>query len=118
MCHIPLTQTPADDSILTEDLKSAHEIGSVCLGSKFLFFKKLLKTQYIAYSEIYRAFRRVKSVDMKLCCGKGELQLEYFVVCNKKEEIAEFPLPDNKSAEMFLAEFQAKSPETKIGVKK
>lgn len=118
MKFIPVTETVLEKDQLNEQFKAGHEIGRVCLGEKVLFFKKQFKVCYIPYEDFYRAFRRVKCVPARICCGTGEIQLNYLVLCTKKnEELAEIDLPDEKAAAALLDEIQEKHPEIKIGKK-
>lgn len=107
----------SSDELKTE-YKAARKIGKAALGENHLFCRKFLKTEFIAYSEIYRAFRRVQCIDMKMCCARGKLQLENIVLMDKKEEIFQFDLPTTSAAETVLAKLTEKNPEIKIGVKK
>lgn len=116
MKYISLTEEVSQDCI-EKDLSKAHSIGKVYLGNEILFYKKGFKYFYIPLSNVYRAFRRIKAVSTSLCCGKGEIQLQFLVLCSKKDELAEFDLPDERSAIKLLEELQQKAPKIKIGKK-
>jgi len=117
MKFLPLTTTQKEADALSEEYKAAHQIGKVFLGTNTFFIKKGFKVYYIGFSEIHRAFRRVKAVPTRICCGKGEIRLEYIVLCDKKNEIAEIYLPDERASTAIINELQQKSPSTKIGKK-
>lgn len=103
--------------ILKADYEQSHEIGKVHLGNNILFVKKRLKVYYISYSEIYRAFRRVKAVPARICCGRGEIRLEYIVLCDNKNELCEIDLPEERAAVAIIEELSKKASYIKIGKK-
>ncbi|MCQ2583163.1 MAG: hypothetical protein MJ160_04560 [Treponema sp.] len=110
---------PAEEQKIKDELKSAERIDNVYLGESFLFYKKgLSKYFYIKYDDIYRAFRRVKSVPMKLCCGRGELLLHYLVLSSNKAEIVEFDISTEAAAIKLLEVIPEKASHIKIGKKK
>lgn len=107
------------DDVLKTEFKAAHQIGKVALGDNYFFYREKFKIRYIAYSNIYRIFRRVQLVNMKMCCSRGQLQIQNIVLCSKKNvELAMVDLPDEKSALALIEEMQQKIPEVKIGMKK
>lgn len=106
-----------ESSKLEIEYKEAHEIGRVRLGTETLFVKKGFKIYYISFSEIYRAFRRIKAVPAKICCAGGEIRLEYVVLCSNKDELCEIDLPDERSATAIIDELSQKAPKIKIGKK-
>ncbi|MCQ2578417.1 MAG: hypothetical protein MJ176_07780 [Treponema sp.] len=102
-----------ETTTLSQEYKSAHEIGVIRVGETCLFFKKLLKTYYIKYSNLYRAYRRVLLVPAKMCCGSGDLPVENLVIHNSKdEEIAVISVPGAKAGVLLLEEIKQKSPDT------
>ena len=93
-----------------EEYRSAREIGAVRIGTKNLFFRAGLKHYCIPYGEIRRCFRRVNSVPAKMCCGKGELQIESLVIADDAGEIAQVTLPGSKAARELMSELKSKMP--------
>lgn len=102
---------------LKAEFEQAHSIGKVYIGTETLFVKKGLKIYYISFSQIYRAFRRVKAVPARICCGNGEIRLEYVVLCDNKNELCEIDLPDEKASTAVIEELSQKAPKIKIGKK-
>ena len=84
------------------DYKAAWEVGVLRLGEHCLYFKKSLRVYYIPYTGIKRCFRRVMLVPAKLCCGKGDFEVENLVICNASEELAQIQLPGNKAAKIVI----------------
>ena len=112
-----------DESVSLDELKQEYkegrQIGKICLGQQFFFFRKRFKTIYLPYTKIYRIFRRVQLIDMKMCCSKGQLQLQNIVLSTKKnEDLAMVDLPDEKAALAVIEEMQKRVPEIKVGMKK
>ena len=102
---------------LSNEYKSSNKLGSIYLGKNFLFFRSGLNTYYLPYNEIFRYFRRVKCIPTHICCGRLNLEIEYIVFCDKKEELAEIQLPNKKIALALMNELKEKIPKAKIGYK-
>jgi len=104
------------EDILTAEYQKGREIGNVTLGDTCLFFKIRFKVSYIPYTDIHRAFRRVQLVQTKMCCGKGDLQVENLVICNEKdEEIIQIQLPGARAGVALLEELESRGPHIQIG---
>lgn len=104
------------EEILAAEYKSGREIGNVTLGETCMFFKVRLKASYIPYTDICRAFRRVQLVQTKMCCGKGDLQVENIVLCGKNdEELIQFQLPGARAGVIMLEELEKYGPHIAIG---
>lgn len=111
----PITTTVAEE-ILAAEYKEGREIGNVTLGETCIFFKVRLKVSYIPYTDIRRAFRRVQLVQTKMCCGKGDLQVENLVVCgDNDEELIQIQLPGARAGVIMLEELEKKGPHIQIG---
>lgn len=113
MKFYPLEDSVEETKALTQEYKSAHEIGVIRVGENCLFFKKAFKIYYIQYKNLARAYRRVLLVPAKMCCGSGEFPIENLVIHNSKdEEIAVISVPGEKAGIMLLEELKQKSPIT------
>ena len=113
-----LTSPAADVSALQEEYKQAREIGKLRLGQRHLYVRSGLKSYYLPYSDISRYFRRVMQVPAKMCCGKGNFEIENLVICGEKGELAQIQLPGQKAARIVmdcLAEF---APNAAVGIAK
>ena len=105
-----------DEKQLDSEYKTAREIGKVKLGELRLFFRAGLKTYYIPYHSIHRMFRRVLAVPAKLCCGKGDFEIEHLVVCGADDrELAQIQLPGKKAAQILMEELKQRVPEAEFG---
>lgn len=110
MKYVPLKTEAPDLKSLAGEYRESREIGVVRLGGGHLFFRRFRKVYYIAYDEIARCFRRVVAVTTKLCCGKGELQIEYLVICDEQRELAVVQLPGTRAAETLMEEMISRTP--------
>ena len=111
MKFCPLTEEEPEKEALAADYKEAKEIGVVRLGGAHLYFRRARKVYYIPYSRICRAFRRVMLVPAKLCCGKGELQVENLVICSARGELAQIGLPGTRAAKGLMDELKKRIPD-------
>ncbi len=118
MKYYPLTQS-VSDGVLSAEYAAGRGIGAVTLGDTCLFFKEKRKIYYIPYKDITRAFRRVQLVQTKMCCGKGNLEVENLVICGAEErEIAQIQLPGARAGKIMLEELAARAAHMQIGKKK
>ena len=76
MKFISLNEKTVDDAVLEKEYKGARQIGAIRLGETCFIFKSKMKNYYIPYADIKQCFRRVMGVNLKMCCGKGEMQVE------------------------------------------
>lgn len=95
---------------LKADCKGARQIGLISLGEICLYVRKPLKTYYISYSDIKRAYRRVLLVPAKMCCASGDLPVESLVLHSETGEIANVTLPGTKAAQILIEEIKKKAP--------
>ncbi len=115
MKYYPLT-AEVTDSILDAEYKAGREIGPITLGETCLFFKVKRKVSYVPYADITRAFRRVQLVGMKMCCGKGDLEVENVVICGAEDkELAMIQLPGARAGIIMLEELEKRVPGIQIG---
>ncbi len=115
MRFYPLTADKQPDDLLTEDYRSAREIGVVRLGEKAFFFRRQRRVYYVPYGSIRRCFRRVQLVPARLCCGQGDLPVENFVICSEEGELAQIQLPGERAGKALLEEMRARVPDAEFG---
>lgn len=105
-----------EEDILSSEYKNGREIGNVTLGDTCMFFKVRLKVSYIPYTDVKRAFRRVQLVQTKMCCGKGDLQVENLVICGSNdEELVQIQLPGARAGIIMLEELEKRGSHILIG---
>ncbi|MCC8356564.1 MAG: hypothetical protein LJU34_01730 [Oscillospiraceae bacterium] len=117
MKFYPLTGTSdgSDPKELASEYEAAREIGKLRLGELRLYFKQARKIYYIPYNAVRRCFRRVQLVQAKLCCGKGNLEIENLVICGEEGELAQVQLPGTKAAKILMEELERLIPEAEFG---
>lgn len=114
----PVKGTVIDKETLKAEKAAGKTIGIITLGKTVFFFRRGMKMYYIPNSEVHRAFRRVMDVEMKVCCGKGSMPVEYLVICDSEErELAQIQLPGTKAAHALMDEIKERMPDTIIGKK-
>lgn len=116
MKFYPLTSSVVKGEDLSSEYKVTREIGNIKLGELRLFFKAGLKTYYIPYHDIHRLFRRVMAVPAKLCCGRGDFEIENLVICGEGDkELAQIQLPGRRAAQILMEELKQRVPEAEFG---
>ena len=118
MKFIPIIENVVDENQLKAEYKHSQSVNHIKLGETVLFCKKGLKKYYIPIANIYRAFRRVKCIPVRINKGTGKIQLENIVLCSNKAELMEVDLPNEESVNIVLNYLQEKNSKIKIGVKK
>lgn len=111
----PLKTIEVNTESLETEYKSAREIGKLRLGAERFYFRSARKIFYIPYTDIHRYFRRVMLVPAKLCCGKGNLAVEYFVVCDTDSELAQIQLPGSHAAKVLMEQMSELAPNALAG---
>lgn len=111
----PLALSVEDRDLLREEYRQAREIGNLRLGQQNLYFRAGLKVYYIPYGDIRRYFRRVMRVPAKLCCGRGDFEIENLVVCGESGELAQIQLPGAKAARIVMERMAELAPGAAAG---
>lgn len=116
MNFYPLASEAGSEAELASEYKTAREIGKVRLGELRLFMRAGLKTYYIPYKDVRRCFRRVQLIPAKMCCGRGDFEVENLVVCGEEDaELMQVQLPGAKAAKILMAELEERIPEAAFG---
>ena len=111
MKFYPLTDTAVDVAVLEKEYKEGRQIGAIRLGETCFQFKSRLKNYYIPYSDIKQCFRRVMGVNLTMCCGKGEMQVENLVIGDAEKELAVIQLPGTRAAQELIKELKERIPD-------
>lgn len=115
MKFYPLTTVVNDKTALESEYKAAREIGTLRLGELRLYFRNKRKVYYIPYKDVRRCFRRVMLIPAKMCCGKGDFELENLVICGDEGELAQIQLPGTRAAKILMDELETIIPEAEFG---
>ena len=97
-----------------EQTQAVERIGIVRIGKERLYFRRMRKIYYIPYADIRRCFRRVMLVPAKLCCGRGDLEVENLVICTDRGEAAQIQLPGAKAGKILLEELKKRLPDAEF----
>lgn len=111
----PLTTVVNDTASLESEYKAAREIGAIRLGELRLYFRNKRKIYYIPYKDVRRCFRRVLLIPARMCCGKGDFELENLVICGEEGELAQIQLPGSRAAVALMEELERLIPEAEFG---
>jgi hypothetical protein len=106
--------TGKEHTEMAESFKAGHDIGPVTLGKEHLFVRRGLRTYCIAYADAEVIFRRVRRLHANICCGDGDIEVEYLVIQAGGRELMEVTLPGKKAAQMLFAELKEISPELNV----
>ena len=101
--------------VLYAGYKEGREIGKVRLGGQCLYFRDKLKVYYIPYEDMTRVFRRVLLIPAKMCCGKGDFEVENIVICTAEGEKAQVQLPGERAGKILLEELARRAPHADVG---
>ena len=107
--------TASDERVLQSDWEAAEKIEFVRAGEKWLFKKGVFGVSYIPYSDIRWAYRRIETVNGKLCCGRAVFDIHYvrIVFMNGKEFNLRFE--EKKAPQQLLDVIAERNPKTEIG---
>ena len=95
-----------DESLLSE-YAAAEQTGDLRLGENTLFFKVRLRTYFVPYQDIDKAFRRVFTIP----AGSGrQIEMENLVICDAEKEIAQIRLPGKEAAKDVLKKLHELAP--------
>ena len=101
--------------VVAAGYKEGREIGKARLGAKCLYFRDKLKVHYVPYEDITRVFRRVLLIPAKMCCGKGDFEVENIVICTEAGEVAQIQLPGERAGKIMLEELAKRVPHAEVG---
>ena len=115
MKYTSLTSQAEEKTLLESEYAQAYAVGKLRLGRERLYFRTGLKIYYIPYRDIRRYFRRVTQVPAKLCCGRGNFEIESLVVCDGERELAQIELPGSRAAKAVMARLAELAPDAAVG---
>lgn len=107
--------TAADEDMLRQDWDTADKVEFVRIGEKWLFKKGVFGITYVPYNDILWAYRRIETVNGKLCCGRTVFDIHHvrLVLRNGKDFSIRFE--EKKSAQQLLDVIAEKNPGAEIG---
>jgi len=107
--------TAANEQLLQADWEKTEKIGMFRAGEKWLFKKGAFGISYIPYSDIIWAYRRIETVNGKLCCGKASFDIHHVRVVMKNGKDLDIRFEERKEAQKLLDVLERKNPNIEIG---
>ncbi|MCR5089948.1 MAG: hypothetical protein K6C08_10605 [Oscillospiraceae bacterium] len=89
------------------DYESAKQFEKVRVGSLGVYFRDGLKTRYIKYQEVDRAFIRIQETRSRMCCGQANFNYFRLVFVKDGKEFADVMSENEKAMDDALAEIAA-----------
>lgn len=99
------------------DFTTAAKYEKLKVGGTCLYILHTLYTEYIPYSAITRAYRRIEDVRGKLCCGVCTYEVHHLVIEADGREIT-ILLEGKEAAQTALEEIGRKNPAAVVGYHK
>ena len=114
MKYYTVTGEVLSDAALGGEYRAARAFGVVRVGEAHLFFRAGMRTYAMPYGEIRRCYRRVMRVPLRMCCGKGNLDVENLVVDGDAGEVAQIQLPGTRAAQALMESLKQRMPEAEF----
>ena len=114
MKYYTVTGEVLSDAALGGEYRAARAFGVVRVGEAHLFFRAGVRTYAMPYGEIRRCYRRVMRVPLRMCCGKGNLDVENLVVDGDAGEVAQIQLPGTRAAQALMESLKQRMPEAEF----
>lgn len=101
---------------LTADYESAQKFDAVRVGKLGVYYRSGLKTVFLAYPTLERAFIRIQEVNGRMCCGSTTFAYYRLVLIRGGKEYAEVMSESEQAMDAALAAIHENAPELPIGV--
>ena len=101
---------------LTADYERARKLDAVRVGKLGVYYRSGLKTVFLAYPTLERAFIRIQEVNGRMCCGSTTFAYYRLVLIRGGKEYAEVMSESESAMDAVLAAIHENAPELPIGV--
>lgn len=101
---------------LTADYEGARKFDAVRVGKLGVYYRSGLKTVFLAYPTLERAFIRIQEVNGRMCCGSTTFAYYRLVFIRGGKEYAEVMSESEQAMDAALAAIHENAPELPIGV--
>ena len=101
---------------LTADYESAQKFDAVRIGKLGIYYRSGLKTVFLAYPTLERAFIRIQEVNGRMCCGSTTFAYYRLVLIRSGKEYAEVMSESEQAMDAALAAIHENAPALPIGV--
>lgn len=105
-----------ENAEVAADYEAAAKYERVKVGKLGVYYRDGLKTRFIPYSAMERAFIRLQEVNGKLCCGNTIFAYYHLLFIVNGKEMGDILSEDEKTMKDALAAISAAAPELAIGV--
>ena len=92
---------------LSADYDSAAVFEKLRVGEKGVYFRDGLRTRYLPYDSIDRAFIRVQETRSRMCCGQANFNYFRIVFVHDGKEFADYLSEKEKETDDALAAIAA-----------
>lgn len=107
--------TAADENRLQMDWETAEKIGSFRAGENWLFKKGAFGISYVDFKDIVWAYRRIETVNGKLCCGRAVFDIHHVKVVMKNRKELDIRFEEKQDAMQLLELIESRNPKAEIG---
>ena len=101
---------------LTADYERARKFDAVRVGKLGVYYRSGLKTVFLAYPTLERAFIRIQEVNGRMCCGSTTFAYYRLVLIRGGKEYAEVMSESESAMDAALAAIHENAPELPLGV--
>ena len=100
----------------TQDYEQAQVFDKLRVGDLGVYFRDGLRTRFIPYTDMDRAFIRIHEVNGRMCCGTAVFHYFRMVFMRDGKEFADTVSEKEQVMDQALAAIAAKAPQVAIGL--
>ncbi len=100
----------------TADFAQAQVYDKLRVGNLGVYYRDCLRTRFVPYTDMDRAFIRVHEVRGRMCCGSAMFHYFRMVFVRAGQEFADVISEKEQAMDEALAAIAAKAPQVAIGV--
>lgn len=104
------------NAALTADYQGAEKFDSARVGKLGVYYRDGLRTRFMAFDTLERAFIRIQEVTGKMCCGSVAFNYYRLVLVREGKEYADILSESEKAMDAALAKIHENAPTLAIGV--
>lgn len=101
---------------VSADYSNAERFDTVRVGKLGVYYRDGLRTRYMAFDTLQRAFIRIQEVTGKMCCGSLTFAYYRLVLIRDGKEYADILSESEKAMDKALAKIHENAPTLAIGV--
>lgn len=104
------------NTALTADYQNAEKFDSARVGRLGVYYRDGLRTKFMAFDTLERAFIRIQEVTGKMCCGSVTFNYYRLVLVREGKEYTDILSESEKAIDAALAKIHEFAPALAIGV--